>query len=275
MKCVMVIAALDNGGGAGLLQDVRVVEHLQRRAVVAVTGLTNQDDAGVRETIPVEPGFLKRQIALMRMSYPTDAVKIGALFGIEQAQVVGESLRGIPRGRVVLDPVFAPTSGPEFMPGDALPEFLQILAPRVGLLTPNLPELFRIAAVLGLPDCEPGRLAQLVSKEMGLAVYVKGGHGGGRSLDEVFATPLRVERYRRVRLELRYAHGSGCMFSSAVAALHTHGLPFQEACEQAAELVARHYLRINEAELCADVGKNDGVSARPVSMGSARYRGKV
>jgi hydroxymethylpyrimidine/phosphomethylpyrimidine kinase len=244
MKCILIVAALDNGGGAGLLQDQRTAEALGFRAVFAVTGLTNQNDDGLQEIRAVPADFLRSQIRLMRTSYPIAGVKIGAICSGEQVEVLREELGGL--HPVILDPVLNPTRGTGFL-NEAGQVELTRLFPTFDLLTPNLPELKRLARITGIPGRSPEVLARLLCERFGTYIYVKGGHGTERRLHEWLVGPGSVDCFDRPRLSWKYAHGTGCMFSTAVLCYWLRGLSLREACEQGALFTALHFQQINEA----------------------------
>jgi hydroxymethylpyrimidine/phosphomethylpyrimidine kinase len=116
---------------------------------------------------------------------------------------------------VVLDPVIQATSGGGLLDADALGPFLEELVPRVDVLTPNLDEASLLS---GLPadTLEEAERAARQLRGLGPDVVVTGGHFPDRCID-LLCDAGGVRRFAGSRLETAAAHGSGCVFSSALA----------------------------------------------------------
>src|SRR3569833_679696 len=89
---VLVIAATDSSGGAGLTRDVRVLRDFGVDALCAVTEVTTQSDQRVAGVHLVPPKIVCAQIAAARETRPVDAVKIGMLGDRATVEAVAESL---------------------------------------------------------------------------------------------------------------------------------------------------------------------------------------
>ena len=83
-------------------------------------------------------------------------------------------------------------------------------------------------------------------------VVVKGGHlGGDQSVDILYDGRDFIE-LSDTRLATRHTHGTGCTFSSAIAAWLARGCPFDEAARR-----AKHYVTGAIAHALA-IGKGHG-----------------
>lgn len=251
MRSVLVIAASDSSGGAGLTRDVETLTHLGMAVRCAVTAVTVQTDAQVREIHLVPPALVRAQIAAALEGGAIGAVKIGMLASAATVRAVAEALpaASIP---IVLDPVLASSSGGALLDRDGQALLRQLLIPRVTLLTPNLPEA---AALLGEPVAlnEAAQLAQLhalVALGAG-AVLLKGGHAAAQAssvIDRLLIRGAEVIELQVTRVPAR-RRGTGCSASSAIAAHLASGEPLAQACRGAQAYVAAALRRCGVAEL--------------------------
>lgn len=233
MTAVLVIAASDSSGGAGLTRDVRVLAHFGCDALCAVTAVTAQTDAQVAAIHVVPAHVVSAQIGSAFVGRRVGAIKIGMLATAATVQAVTQSLP--PRSIVplVLDPVLASSSGAALLDGPGRDALRAQLLPRATLLTPNIPEA---ALLLGE---EPATTLEEMQRQaralLGLgpaAVLLKGGHAlGDAAVDVLVAAGAAVRLFSAPRLP-RTQRGTGCALGSAIAAGLAQGLLLVDACEQ-------------------------------------------
>ena len=235
MKTVLSIAASDPSGGAGIQADLRAITAHGLYGMAVPTALTVQNTLGVTGVLVLEPEFLEQQLRAVLSDIRPDAVKIGAMPGAEHARVTADLLREFGIANVVFDPVLASTSGAVL----GTVEAVELLAPCVSLLTPNLPEaaklLGRDPAELAAPEKIESAAVELV-KCFRTAVLLKGGHRADGSFDDFFL-PVEGEG---VWLPTRVAppcgnHGTGCLLSSSIACGLASGLAMPESIRRAKE----------------------------------------
>jgi len=215
----LTIAGYDPSSGAGITADLQVFADHSVTGVSAVTALTVQSTRGVRRIEPVRGMLLRETLDCLGEDGPIAGVKIGMLATAEVVGVVAEFLlgAGIPRERVVLDPVIRASSGAELLSAEGVKRLVVDLLPVVGWVTPNLDEA---AGLLGEPvagrEGVPGQAARLAKLGgAGLNVVVTGGHL--EPPDDFLRTALGEERwFRGTRVAARSTHGTGCAFSSAL-----------------------------------------------------------
>jgi hydroxymethylpyrimidine/phosphomethylpyrimidine kinase len=110
------------------------------------------------------------------------------------------------------------------------------LLPLALVVTPNLHEakvlVGRDVATLSAME-DAARAIQALGPRY---VVVKGGHLEGDAVDIVF-DGSRLERLATPRIETRHTHGTGCVFSAAIAAHLARGAPVHEAVRQAKAFV--------------------------------------
>lgn len=250
VRRVLVIAATDSSGGAGLTRDLQALSAFRTEAACAVTAITAQTHTEVHGIWALAPDCVKAQMRAALAAARVDAIKIGMLATAPIVRAVLEALP--PRGEVpiVLDPVLVSSSGRALLDPDGLEQLRRELLPRVSLLTPNLPEA---AALLGRPvaDTEAAMGEQLQGlRALGAAaVLLKGGHaapagpGPGASTAADRVTDLLQEddqapvRLQTARIDAQ-RRGTGCSLASAIAAQLAAGTALREACAIAQRYVA-------------------------------------
>lgn len=256
---VLTVAGFDPSSGAGMTADLKVFAAHGLYGLAAVTALTVQSTQGVRRVEPVDAGLLRETLACLAEDGEMAGVKIGMLATRKNVGVVAEFLgaAGVPRGRVVLDPVVRSSSGKALLEADGLEALRAELLPRVGWVTPNLAELAALSGmkIEGRDAARDGarRLAQLVgaSGNSDLNVVVTGGHAARP--DDFLRTAAGEEQwFVGERLETRATHGTGCSFSSALLCRLVIGDAAVEAVGQ-----AKRYVR-EAMEAAYPVGRGHG-----------------
>ena len=107
-------------------------------------------------------------------------------------------------------------------------------------MTPNLPEAEVLCgfAIGGIEDMRAAARAILALGPK--AVVVKGGHLVDRKESvDIFFDGKDFMEFSAVRVESKNTHGTGCTFSSAIAASLALGLPLREAVRSAKDYVSR------------------------------------
>ena len=137
---VLTIAGSDSGGGAGIQADLKTMSALGCFGMSAITALTAQNTTGVRAIHAVPPEMLTDQIDAVVEDIGVDAVKIGMLHAPDIVQAVANAIDKHQLRRVVLDPVMVATSGAVLIDNPAIQALVQLLFPRVDIITPNLDE---------------------------------------------------------------------------------------------------------------------------------------
>ena len=145
---------------------------------------------------------------------PVKAVKIGMLYSAELIRVVERFVKGISIP-VVLDPVFLSKAGSPLLQSDAV-EAMRALFPYATVLTPNQHEA---KALFGEP----------YHVKAACPVLVKHFTTQEESHDTLFYPNGTKRTFASPKLETKNLHGSGCSFSSAIAANLALGKPLEEA----------------------------------------------
>jgi len=241
MKYFLTIAASDNSGGAGIQQDLKVAEQLGFWGLSAITGITIQNFDKLESIYPVPPEILSGQIEMNINSFPINCIKIGAVCSEENIHAISAILAKNKLKNIVLDPVFAPTHGKEFIKSMSVKLFREQLLPNANIVTPNKNELSLIAEKEVL-NFESGiDISKKITNQYGCNVYLKGGHFESKSIKEALITPDEVSLFEKERLNLKYSHGTGCTFSTALSCFLGQGLELKNACIKASDYVSNKY----------------------------------
>ncbi|MGI8492509.1 MAG: bifunctional hydroxymethylpyrimidine kinase/phosphomethylpyrimidine kinase [Acidimicrobiales bacterium] len=240
------IAGSDSSGGAGVQADLKTFSAMGVFAATAITALTAQNTVGVFGVIPTPADFVIAQIAAVLQDLNVQAVKTGMLATAEIVAAVGD-LDGSGRLRnLVVDPVMVSSSGDRLLDVGAERLYTERLLPLARVITPNLRE----AGVLVGESIDTLRGQRFAAERLAAlgaeVVVVKGGHATidapGEAVDVVVAGGMTTE-LRAPRIDTDNNHGSGCSFSSAVAARLALGDSPLEAVEVAKRFVHQAIVR--------------------------------
>ncbi len=237
MKGVLSIAGSDSGGGAGIQADIKTITSLGAHALTVITALTAQNSLGVSAIHPVPPGFIARQIKAIVEDKPPDAVKVGMLFTAAAVRAVSRMIADYRLSPVVVDPVLRASTGRSLLEPDAIRVLKERLLPLATLVTPNLEEaeLLTGKRVRTLKEME--RAAREIFR-MGPGVVIKGGHLRQESSDVLF-DGKEMTVFHGKKIASISTHGTGCVFSSALATFLAMGQDLREATQSAHDLVRR------------------------------------
>ena len=253
----LTIAGSDNSGGAGIQADLKTFSALGCYGMSVITALTAQNTKGVRGIQEIEPGFIEEQIHSILDDIGVDAIKIGMLFNIPIIKTVAKILRGKKTGFIVVDPVMFAKSGDSLLQEEAVHAIKEDLFPLATIITPNLLEA---EALLGRPiqSLEAMQQAAVDLCNLGpkAAVVKGGGLTDSNSDDCLIVGGDRLQWLKQDRLDTQNTHGTGCTFSSAIAAFLARSYKLEDAVKE-----AKFYLT---QALKAGADKNLGHGKGPV-----------
>ena len=234
----LTIAASDSGGGAGIQADLKTFTALGVYATCVITAVTAQNLTEVSAIQSIEAEVVRKQLKAVLEGFPIKAVKTGMLFSAETVEVVAETLSAYPAIPMVIDPVFAATSGRELIRDDAVSRLKEKLIPLAALVTPNVPEAEILSgkAIGSRNDMEEA--ARELFEKWKVPVLMKGGHlpAPDKTVDILFDGD-GIEAFESPLIKGVNTHGSGCTLASAAAA----GLAKGESLRKAISL-AKSYM---------------------------------
>jgi hydroxymethylpyrimidine/phosphomethylpyrimidine kinase len=238
MQTALTIAGSDSGGGAGIQADLRTFQALGVFGTCAITAVTAQNTIGVRAVEILAPAIVTAQIDAVAEDFEIAATKIGMLGNAGIVRAVAAALERHRLGPIVLDPVMVAKGGDPLLAETAIAALRDTLRPRATLVTPNIPEA-EVLTGLRIANISDMRAAALALLQIGAqAVVIKGGHLDGPAVD-VFASGSAIEELIALRVHSVHTHGTGCTFSSAVAARLAHGDDLKTAVRSAKAYVRR------------------------------------
>lgn len=222
---VLSIAGFDPSSGAGVTSDIQTMEATGRYGLGVCSGITfqNQDTLNGVQWLSLD-AIWRQSETLFEKNYPR-IIKIGI---IENLSILNELcdrlLAKIPEAQIIWDPILRASSGYEFQNDlSLLPEILR----KVYLITPNSPEMQQLfgenISLEAIPE---------ISEKFNLHILWKGGHNNAELSEDVLITPANVMHFSVLRSGSE-KHGTGCVFSSAVASFLAQGFSLETACSKA------------------------------------------
>lgn len=263
----LTIAGSDSGGGAGIQADLKAFAAAGVHGTSAITALTAQNTVGVTRIDAVSPAMIVAQVEAVASDIGVDAVKIGMLGSTEAIEAVAEALALLgPDVPVVHDPVMIAESGARLLPEEALAALVQLVIPRVTVITPNLSEARALAATHMGEAADrldgDGLLDALLRLGPRWAM-VTGGHRA-EAIDLLAQAGVgQRHQFAGPRHPDGAAHGSGCTHSSTLAAHLARGATVPGAAA-AARIAASEAVLHGLRDVGAGAGPVDvlGITAR-------------
>lgn len=233
----LTIAGSDSGGGAGIQADLKTFFAFGVYGASVITALTAQNLNRVARVEASSALMVETQLEAVLDGYQVAAVKTGMLFSSEIVMAVAATMPTGPP--LVVDPVFAATSGALLIEKTAIKAMVDELFPLARLITPNVQEATWLS---GLPVRDKDDLrstAEKLLERYGVAVLVKGGDLGSGSAVDVLAMPGKTLVLKSKFVTGVNTHGSGCTMAAAVTAGLALGFDLEDAVAQAKEFVFR------------------------------------
>lgn len=250
LKTILTIAGSDSCGGAGIQADIRAASLCRVYAMSVVTAVTAQSTSGIRRVVPLSADDVTEQLKAVADDQIPDAVKIGMTGSPANASAIASFIRDVfPGIAVIIDPVISSTSGRN-LSGDttALRDiYLNEIFPLATVITPNIKEaaLFLNKEIhVGDTDSQKRFAAELLDKTGSRGVALKGGHADYGMSADVLAFrdddgTVRWSVNESPRLDCPNLHGTGCAFSTFLAAGTADGLRMEEAFIRASRLMGK------------------------------------
>jgi hydroxymethylpyrimidine/phosphomethylpyrimidine kinase len=224
----LTIAGSDSGGGAGIQADLKTFTAFEVFGMSVLTAVTAQNSLGVLGVLDLPPDFVARQLDAVLDDFGADAIKTGMVATKDIIGAVAGRLRAHRGAPVVVDPVMVASSGDPLLQPSARDALVRELLPLAHVVTPNLPEAATLAdmAVETEPDMIEAarRIAALGPRH----VLVKGGHLKDSATD-ILWDGHTLTRFPAPRLQGPPTHGTGCTYSSAIAAGLARGRTLEAA----------------------------------------------
>ncbi|MBK5721167.1 bifunctional hydroxymethylpyrimidine kinase/phosphomethylpyrimidine kinase [Dysgonomonas sp. Marseille-P4677] len=238
-KIALSIAGSDPSGGAGIQADLKTFSACGCYGATIIVAVVDENTVGVTGVHPIPVPFVTGQIKSVLSDVGADAIKIGMLHSSELILAVKDTLSLYNINNIVLDPVMVATSGDKLLQDEAIETLKNELIPFVRVITPNIPEA---EILLGTKIVSQKDLS-LVVKDLSfgnkVSVMLKAGHLSDNMLTDVFynAETNEVIELTSKRVSTKNTHGTGCTFSSAIAAFLAQGVSLNEAVRKAKDYI--------------------------------------
>ncbi len=255
-KRALTIAGSDPSGGAGIQADLKTFSACGCFGTTAIVAVVDENTIGVTGVHPIPVNFVAGQIKSVLDDIGTDAIKIGMLHSSELILTVKDTLLKYNIKNIVLDPVMVATSGDKLLQDEAIDTLKNELIPFARVITPNIPEAeILLGKKIDSQDDLPKVIKEL-SVNRSVSVLLKAGHLNDEKLTDVFynAETDEIIELTSQRVYTKNTHGTGCTFSSAIAAYLAHGLSLNDALRRAKEYMENAILAGAEYE----IGKGNG-----------------
>lgn len=254
MKTVLTIAGSDCSGGAGIQADLKTFEAFGVYGASVLTVLTAQNTKGVTEIYPIDCSFVKKQLEAIFDDLDVHAIKIGMLFSNEIIDTIKSFIAplDIP---IVFDPVFISKAGSKLLSDDAI-ENMKTLLPYCSVATPNL---FEAKEMFGY---ENDNKSKLHNRNLGNCPIVVKNHiqtfnDDQRSVDILYKKD-GGKSFDTPYIQSDNTHGTGCSYSSSIAANLALGKSLEESIQIAKKFI---YLSIKNAP---NIGHGKGPIAHKI-----------
>ncbi|MEA1959818.1 MAG: bifunctional hydroxymethylpyrimidine kinase/phosphomethylpyrimidine kinase [Bacillota bacterium] len=236
MKNVVTIAGSDSCGGAGIQADLKTFSALGTYGMSVITAVTAQNTMGVLSVREMDVEIVQEQINCLFDDIAIHAVKIGMVSSIDIIDTIETCLRSNSASNIVVDPVMVSKSGCHLLRPESKDELIQKLFPLAEVVTPNLLEAEVITGNKIGSLAEMEKAAVKIHKMGARNVIVKGGHLSGDAIDVIYDGD-KLSYLKGTRINTRNTHGTGCTFSSAIAAYIARGYCILDAATEAKKYI--------------------------------------
>ncbi len=259
----LTIAGSDSGGGAGIQADLKTFHAFGVFGMSAITAITAQNTIGVQAVheLPIE--IIIEQIKSIATDIGVDAVKTGMLATPEIVNAVADQIKTFQLKNLVVDPVMIAKSGDSLLSESARKAVKDNLLPLATVMTPNLyeAEVLLDRKIKTLSDMKE---AAVQLAETGCPwVVIKGGHlEDNQDAIDIVYDGSSYHLLESPRFETKNTHGTGCTFSSAIAASLAKGRSPIEAITIAKKFISR------AIETSLNIGQGHGPTNHNVDVKS-------
>ncbi|MGH7905176.1 MAG: bifunctional hydroxymethylpyrimidine kinase/phosphomethylpyrimidine kinase, partial [Candidatus Binataceae bacterium] len=215
----------------------------------AATLISAQNADNIERVEAVTPAMVAAQIEAVVAERRPAALKTGALLTAETVKAVAGAIKRLNLPGPVVDPVLIASSGTPLLDQRGETALCHELIPLASAVTPNIPEAERLSGI-AIDGPEAMRAAAAAIHRMGSrSVVIKGGHpfSGARpdlrqmanSAADVFYDGKEFIVLEGERVEGASLHGSGCIFSAAIAGYLARGSSLIDAIRDAKKFITR------------------------------------
>lgn len=234
----LTISGSDCSAGAGLQADLKTFACFRVHGLTVVTSVMAETPLEVRGLHGVEASVVEEQARVLLEWFPIGAVKTGVMHSGAHVRAVARALDDC-KAPLVTDPAMLTATGQPLLAQDAINAFQSLLFPAATLMTPNLREArYLVGGEHRHKDDSAAGCASFLHEKFGCAVLVTGEHNeAAGTVVDTLADGEGITQFDNPWVELPYAHGTGCTFSSAITAGLAKGRPLRDAIAQAEKFI--------------------------------------
>ncbi|MFK7767915.1 MAG: bifunctional hydroxymethylpyrimidine kinase/phosphomethylpyrimidine kinase [Mariniblastus sp.] len=246
----LTIAGSDSGGGAGIQADLRTFAFHRVHGASAITCVTAQNTTGVSRVDALPVDSILAQMDAVAIDMNVAAIKVGMLLNQPIIDTVASWLQQHSQIQIVVDPVMISRSGDPLIDKEAVKAMHSRLLPLSNILTPNIYEAQLLSDITIETLSEMETAARIIYALGPDAVVIKGGGLAGEMCGtDVWFDGKKFETLMTEHVDTSNTHGTGCTFSSAIAANLANGLEPLAATQAAKQYVTealKHSLSIGK-----------------------------
>ncbi len=254
LPVALTVAGSDSSGGAGIQADLKTFYVCGVHGATAITSITMQNTRGVRGRLDLPAREVEGQIRSVMDDVKVQSAKTGMLANSSIIKTVAELVKEFRIDRLVVDPVMLSGTGHALLDKEAFEVLVKELFPLAMVVTPNAREASLLTGMEIRGHEDQWRAARALLEMGPRAVVVKGGHleaVNGHSID-VYVDSQRGEEIAAPKVETVNTHGTGCVFSAAIAAFLAKGWELERAL-RGAKLVVTSAIKSS-----LDIGEGPG-----------------
>lgn len=226
----LTIAGSDSGGCAGIQADLKTFSSIGVFGASVVTSVTAQNTKEVRAVHPLSADIVRQQTEAVLDDIIIDVVKTGMLPSVEIIEMLASLIDAYNIRTIIVDPVMVATSGARLASSSTASAFRDFLYSRLTLITPNIPEAEALSGLTIQSEKEMYHAGDILLEQGCRSVLIKGGHlRSGQSTDILFQPDRKPLLFSSPRINSGNLHGTGCSFSSAIAAYMALGNELENA----------------------------------------------
>ncbi|WP_211251118.1 bifunctional hydroxymethylpyrimidine kinase/phosphomethylpyrimidine kinase [Stenoxybacter acetivorans] len=251
IKKVLTIAGSDCSGGAGIQADLKTFSAHGTYGMSVITSVVAENTCTVADIQNIHTDIITKQMDCVFEDIFPEAVKIGMLSTPEIMITVAECLANWLPENIVVDPVMYAKNGCALMKESSVNTLIQRIIPLADVLTPNIPEAEKISGISINHQQDMEQAARIIQQMGAKTVLVKGGHKIGDAIDVLY-DGKSFYYFSSARINTKNTHGTGCTYSSAIAANLANGLPILQAITRAKSYIT------TAIEHALNLGKGNG-----------------
>ncbi len=226
---VLVLAAHDPSGGAGIQADIETLAAHECIATSVITSLTAQNTQSFSYHIPQATGDFISQTKLIVDDININVCKIGAIGSRELICAIHKLIadKDFP---VIFDPVLQSTVGHDFSDEETCSLLCDLIVPLAKIITPNRDEAMRLTG-----ECDLQSAAKKLLDMNCKNVLITDAEDSKTEIhNHLYQEDGRCQKFTYERLSENF-HGSGCTLASAISANLAKNIELIQSIEQAQE----------------------------------------